>query len=79
MHNPPHPGKVIKNILKARTLGMQITKFCDETDISLAELVAVIFEEARISKEMASKLAKYLNTSEEMWLNMQAMYDSHLE
>lgn len=74
MHNPPHPGKVIKRMLIDST-GLSITEVAKNLDVTRVNLSKIINGKSGISPEMAVRLSLLLNTSSEMWMNMQAMYD----
>jgi antitoxin HigA-1 len=74
MHNPPHPGKVVKHSLLDGT-GMTITQAAKILGVGRVTLSKIINGKAGISPAMAVRLSIVLNTSSEMWMNMQAMYD----
>lgn len=74
MHNPPHPGKIIKRMLLDST-GLSITEIAKNLDVTRVNLSKIINGKSGISPEMAVRLSLLLNTSSEMWLNMQTMYD----
>lgn len=74
MHNPPHPGKVVKNSLIDGT-GFSVTKAAEVLGVKRVTLSKLLNGRAGISPEMAVRLSIALGTSSQMWLNMQAMYD----
>jgi antitoxin HigA-1 len=74
MHKPPHPGRLVKRALIDGT-GLTITKAAEALGIGRVTLSNVLNEHAGISPEMAIRLSIALNTSSEMWINMQAAYD----
>jgi len=74
MHNPPHPGEVIKELC-LEPLGLTVTKAAKALDISRKTLSSIINGKARISPEMAVRLSIAFNTSSESWLNQQSQYD----
>jgi addiction module HigA family antidote len=74
MYNPPHPGKVIKELC-LEPLGISVTDAAKALGISRKTLSAIINERAGISPEMAIRLSIAFNTSPESWLNQQAQYD----
>lgn len=74
MHNPPHPGKIVKKALITGT-GMTITEAAEALDVGRVTLSKILNGKAGISPEMAVRLSILLGTSSEMWVNMQAMYD----
>jgi addiction module HigA family antidote len=74
MHNPPHPGLVVKKALIDNT-GLTITQAAEQLGVGRITLSKIINGKSGISPEMAVRLSIVLNTSSEMWLNMQTMYD----
>lgn len=76
MHNPPHPGKAVKAAL-IDGLGLTITDAAKILKVERLTLSNLINGKSGISPEMAVRLSIALNTSSEMWLNMQSMYDLH--
>jgi antitoxin HigA-1 len=74
MHNPPHPGKIIKHIL-IDSAHLSVTEAAETLDIGRVTLSKLINGKSGISPEMAVRLSLALNTSSEMWMNMQSMYD----
>jgi addiction module HigA family antidote len=74
MYKPPHPGKVIKHAL-IDGAGLTVTEAAEKLGVGRVTLSKIINGKSGISPEMAVRLSIVLNTSSEMWLNMQAMYD----
>ena len=74
MHNPPHPGEVIKELC-LEPLGLTITDAAKGLGISRKTLSSIINGKAGISPEMAVRLSIAFNTSSESWLNQQSQYD----
>jgi addiction module HigA family antidote len=74
MHNPPHPGRLVRRTLIEGT-GLTITKAAEALGVGRVTLSNVVNEHTGISPEMAVRLSIALNTSSEMWMNMQAAYD----
>ena len=74
MHNPPHPGLVVKRTLIDGTQ-LSISDAAKALGIGRVTLSKIINGKSEISPEMAVRLSKALDTSSEMWLNMQSMYD----
>ncbi len=78
MHNPPHPGSILReDVLPA--LGITVTEAAKEIGCSRAALSRVINERAAISPEMALLLEKWLGVENggraEVWAGMQLDYD----
>jgi len=74
MHNPPHPGEVIKELC-IEPLGLTVTKAAEALGISRKTLSSIINGKAGISPEMAVRLSIAFGTSSESWLNQQTQYD----
>lgn len=74
MHNPPHPGEVLKDGVFADT-GVTVTEAANALGVTRAALSRVLNGKAAISADMALRLAQWLNTGPEVWINMQAAYD----
>ncbi len=74
MHNPPHPGLIVKRALIEGT-GLTVTEAARQLDVGRVTLSKLVNCKSGISPEMAVRLSIALNTSSEMWANMQAMYD----
>lgn|SRR3989338_3012282 len=75
LYNPLHPGEIVKDALIDGT-GLTITHAAERLGVSRTALSQLINGHAAISAEMALRLAKFLNTSIEMWINIQAQYDA---
>ncbi len=74
MHNPPHPGEVLRDGVFTDT-DLTVTGFAERLGITRVMLSRVLNGKAGISADMAVRLATALGTSAEMWLHMQANYD----
>ena len=74
MHNPPHPGEIIKELC-LEPLGISITEAAEALGVSRKTLSSIINGKAGISPEMAVRLSIAFNTSSESWLNQQTQYD----
>ena len=74
MHNPPHPGEVIR-VLCLEPLNLSVTEAAKALDVSRKTLSAIVNERAGISPEMAVRLSIAFDTTSESWLNQQTQYD----
>lgn len=74
MHNPPHPGEIIKELC-LEPLGITISAAAKALGVSRKTLSAIINGRAGISPEMAIRLSIAFDTSAESWLNQQSQYD----
>ena len=74
MHNPPHPGEILRcDYLEP--LELNVTEAARALGVTRKTLSAVLNERAGISPAMAHRLAKALDTSAELWVNLQTQYD----
>lgn len=74
MHNPPHPGEVIKELC-IEPLGISITKAAKALGVTRKSLSELLNGKSGISPEMAIRLSIAFETSAESWLNQQVQYD----
>jgi addiction module HigA family antidote len=74
MHNPPHPGEVLRDGVFADR-GETVTSFARRLGVSRVALSRVLNGQAALSAEMALRLAAALGGTAESWLYMQASYD----
>ncbi|MCK5189295.1 MAG: HigA family addiction module antidote protein [Methylococcales bacterium] len=74
MHNPPHPGLIIKELC-LEPLGVTVTDAAKALGVSRKTLSSIINGKAGISPEMAVRLSIAFNTSSESWMNQQSQYD----
>ena len=72
MHNPAHPGEVLREWLPE---GMTITKAAKELQISRAMLSKVLNGKAGVTAGMALRLSLWLGTTPDVWLGMQTQWD----
>ena len=72
MHNPPHPGEVLRATVLAE---LSVTEFAQRLGVSRVALSRVANGRAAVSAEMAIRLSAALGGSAESWLQMQAAYD----
>jgi addiction module HigA family antidote len=74
MHNPPHPGEVLKELC-IEPLNLTVTETAEALGVSRKTMSAILNGKAGISPEMAIRLSKAFDTSPESWLNQQMQYD----
>ena len=71
MHNPPHPGRVLREYLG----DLPVTKAAAHLRITRVTLSRMLNGKAGISAAMAIRLGSALGTTPELWMNMQSQYD----
>jgi addiction module HigA family antidote len=74
MHNPPHPGEVLRDGVFNGT-GITVTDFARRIGVTRVTLSNVLNGKNGISADMAVRLAAALGGSAESWLHMQTQYD----
>ena len=72
MHNPPHPGEVLKEYLPEN---LSITDAANHLNVTRAALSRILNTHAGISAEMDLRLSDALGTSPGFWSRMQVQYD----
>ena len=71
MHNPPHPGEVLREYLGDRP----VNDAAQHLRISRVALSRILNGRAGISAEMALRLSEAFGTTAELWAGMQMQYD----
>ena len=71
MHNPPHPGEVLREYLGNIT----VTEAAVKLGVNRVTLSRVVSGSAGVSADMAYRLGEAFGTSPEMWAGMQLQYD----
>jgi antitoxin HigA-1 len=74
MHNPPHPGEVLRELC-LEPLGLNVSEAARALGVSRKTLSSILNGRAGISPEMAVRLSIAFATSAESWLNQQTQYD----
>jgi addiction module HigA family antidote len=72
MHNPPHPGRVLREHLGTMSVTDTAKHLGGDSGRAVANLE---WQPAGISADMALKLSDALGTGPELWIGMQAQYD----
>lgn len=76
MHNPPHPGEVLKDsLLSPDGANLSVTDLAERLHMTRAAVSRVLNGKAGVSPQMAIRLAALLGTSAEVWVRMQVSYD----
>ena len=73
MHNPPHPGEVLREYLG----DISITDAAKALGIGRVTLSRIVTGAAGVSADMAYRLGEAFGTSPELWAGMQLQYDLH--
>jgi len=74
MHNPPHPGRVIRSALDA--IPMTVTEFAAHLGVARVSLSRILNERSGVTPEMSIRLAQaFGQDSPDIWFKMQNNYD----
>ena len=74
MKNPPHPGKVVR-VSCLEPLALSVTEGAKALGVSRQALSNLVNGRARVSSEMAIRLAKAFGSTSETWIRLQTAYD----
>jgi len=74
MHNPPHPGGIIRRQC-LEPLELSVTEAAAGLGITRQALSDLLNEKSGVSVDMALRLSKAFGSSPEMWLGLQTAYD----
>jgi addiction module HigA family antidote len=74
MHNPPHPGEVIRELC-LEPLNLSVTAAARALGVTRKALSELLNGRTGVSPSMALRLAKAFDTTAESWLNLQQQYD----
>ena len=74
MHNPPHPGEMIRELC-LEPLGITVTDAAKSLGVTRKTFSALLNGRSGISPEMALRLSKVFERSPEGWLKLQLQFD----
>lgn len=74
MKNPPHPGTVVR-VSCLEPLGLNVTDGAKVLGVSRQALSNLVNGRARMSSDMAIRLAKAFGSTTETWIRLQTAYD----
>ena len=69
-----HPGVVLRNEFM-EPIKLSAYRLARELHVSPPTVNEIVRERRAVTADMAVRLAKFFNTSEQFWLNLQASYD----
>jgi addiction module HigA family antidote len=72
MHNPPHPGAVLRDWIPEH---LSVTQAALDLHVSRVSLSKILNGKSGISADMAIRLSRWLGTSPDLWVGMQAQHD----
>ncbi len=71
---PVHPGRIIKAHY-LEPLGLSVSALADHLGVSRKTMSKVVNGSARVTPDMAQRLSRALNTSVELWIDLQSACD----
>jgi addiction module HigA family antidote len=74
MHNPPHPGEIIREFC-IEPLNLSVTDAANALGVTRKTLSALLNGRSGISPEMALRLSKVFGRTPEGWLRLQLQFD----
>ena len=70
----PHPGEMLRNEF-LDPMGISVYRAARDMRMTNARLNEIVLGKRSITADTAHRLSRYLGTSAQMWMNMQANYD----
>ena len=74
MHNPPHPGEIIREVC-VEPLNISVTEAAKALGITRKTFSTLLNGRSGISPEMALRLSKVFGRTPDGWLRLQIQYD----
>ena len=71
---PAHPGRIIRNH-HLEPLSITITGLAKSLEVSRKTISKIVNERGSVTPDMALRLSRALNTSPDLWMNLQKNYD----
>jgi len=74
LQNPVHPGEALKEEFMAE-LDLSAEALAKAVQVPPSRIKSLMRQETDMTRDMATRLSKYLGTSSAFWLNLQCNYD----
>jgi addiction module HigA family antidote len=74
---PVHPGEILKEDVLAAT-GLSANALARELRVPVTRISEILHGRRAITADTALRLARYLGTTAQFWVNLQASYDLKL-
>jgi addiction module HigA family antidote len=71
---PIHPGETIREDI-LRPLGLSVNRLAMDLHVPVTRMNEIVNGRRGITADTALRLARYLGTGAQVWLNLQARYD----
>lgn len=75
---PVHPEEILREDFM-KPLGLSINRLALDLHAPAARIGEIVHERRRITADTALRLARYLNTNPEFWLNLPNFFDLEVE
>jgi addiction module HigA family antidote len=76
--DPVHPGEILLEEF-LRPLGLSQYRLAKDVSVSPRRINEIVRGSRAVTADTALRLARYFDTSERFWLNLQARYDLEVE
>src|SRR5229473_1218687 len=70
---PIHPDEILQEEMKE--LGLSARSLAKALGVSVNRITGIMHEERAVTADTALRLARYFNSTPEVWLNLQSAYD----
>jgi antitoxin HigA-1 len=71
---PVHPGEILlEDLMKPQ--GLSINRLARDLRVPVTRISEIVNQRRSITADTALRLARYLGTTPEFWMNLQAAYD----
>ncbi len=74
MHSPSHPGTILRE-LYLKPLDITLAEAAKALGVTPKHVSGIVNGHARITADMAIRLAVALDTEAQLWVNLQAQHD----
>jgi antitoxin HigA-1 len=74
MHGPPHPGTILRE-LYMKPLRISIVAAAEALGVTSKHISGIVNGRARVTADMAIRLAVAFETEPQIWINLQAQHD----
>ena len=74
VHPPIHPGEILLEEFM-EPLGLSQNKLAEALDVDPGRINRIVTGKSRITADTALRLARYFETTPQLWMNLQAKYD----
>jgi addiction module HigA family antidote len=71
---PLHPGEILRDQFMAE-FGLSANRVAHDLRVPATRIAEIIHERRSVSPDTALRLARYLGTTPEFWMNLQAAYE----